>query len=970
MIKLFKSLSGFLLMLMLLIVVAAAVLFSVLNPNDYRDHITAIVKDKIGRDLELQGDLSLSVFPWLGIHAQRLSLSQPEAIGGEMLSVQTAQLRVKLLPLLSKRFEIDTVVLERPKVTLVTLKSGINSFTGLVSTAENPVKSKLSDNADAAVVLLIQGVEINNGDISWDDRAAGQRYQIQALNFSSGNLVGDGFARLNASGVVVGAGKQEETVLQFFANTRIDTTSLQVFAQNIKVELQQGQKNLELEAQNFELDQTTGITMQGVQVLAEVNLTADNGAQEAVTFTTRLGSLNHNLTSGLLSANAGNLTLKMQRASAGNIDLRGTFANLGFNAQTSDLRVNEFVAQGEVTDSMLVTTGPIMFSSQLGVLGHNLESGLLSASAARLTIKAQADDFPNIDLVGSLPRLKFDTQTSQFSADELAVRGDVDNRPLRVTAAKIKADLESQKANIRTLQLDSNDLSARMNQLQISQLIENPAVTGNLDIKQFNLADLLKELGIDYAPRDTGVLKVMSARSSFTASDSRFKLSQLQLQLDSSNLSGDFAVEDYENPRFAFDLALDQLNLDRYLPASETQQEAARNSETEGSAPLTVPMGLLKKVTANGRFRAGHWVSAGLELNSIDVQIVSDQGELTITPNAGLYEGNLAGEIVFSQSGDRSNLKIQNQIDLVNLAKFLNAANLTDQISGIGSLDLDMLISEENGIQNKQGSIKLFAKKGVITGIDIVDIIGDINQRYKEFLGKEQTETGLAAATDQTRFDELLGTFFLNDQTLSNNDFSLKAPLFNILGEGEIDLAEEQIDYLVNVLVVDTSDASGGEVLNRLKGLTIPIRLSGSLFAPKYTLDIKALSESLAAREIKRRKSAYLEEKLGIEEGGELSTKELLQQLLLDKITKKDREQTAENPVESEPTTVSTERSEDESYPPVFDADENQDSQQSDKVADVDANPDAQPQPTDNKAESAKKQIENDLKRLLEEVFQ
>ena len=61
--KIIFSLLGF---LVLLVIVAIVVLPMVVDPNDYKDEITAAVKDKTGRTLEIDGDIQLSVFPWLG----------------------------------------------------------------------------------------------------------------------------------------------------------------------------------------------------------------------------------------------------------------------------------------------------------------------------------------------------------------------------------------------------------------------------------------------------------------------------------------------------------------------------------------------------------------------------------------------------------------------------------------------------------------------------------------------------------------------------------------------------------------------------------------------------------------------------------------------------------------------------------------------------------------------------------------
>ena len=51
----------------LLIVVLVIVAPFIVDPNDYREQIQSAVKDKTGRDLSINGDMSLSVFPWIGV---------------------------------------------------------------------------------------------------------------------------------------------------------------------------------------------------------------------------------------------------------------------------------------------------------------------------------------------------------------------------------------------------------------------------------------------------------------------------------------------------------------------------------------------------------------------------------------------------------------------------------------------------------------------------------------------------------------------------------------------------------------------------------------------------------------------------------------------------------------------------------------------------------------------------------------
>ncbi|MBT8114254.1 MAG: AsmA family protein, partial [Arenicella sp.] len=113
MLTLFKWIAGFLLTLALLLVAAAFILPRVFEPNELRDTLVKLIERETDRQLQIDGDLSYSVFPWLGVNIEQLSFSQPPQIGyqdGPMLKVAAAQLRVKLVPLLSRRLEVDTVI--------------------------------------------------------------------------------------------------------------------------------------------------------------------------------------------------------------------------------------------------------------------------------------------------------------------------------------------------------------------------------------------------------------------------------------------------------------------------------------------------------------------------------------------------------------------------------------------------------------------------------------------------------------------------------------------------------------------------------------------------------------------------------------------------------------------------------------------------------------------------------------------
>jgi AsmA protein len=475
-------------------------------------------------------------------------------------------------------------------------------------------------------------------------------------------------------------------------------------------------------------------------------------------------------------------------------------------------------------------------------------------------------------------------------------------------------------------------------------------VSGAVDFQPFNAVKLLEDIAVDYQAKDSKALTSVAFKSKFKADLKQFSLSEIQLIFDQSEMLGWFSLNDFEQPAINFALQLDNLNLDNYLPGSS--QVADKQVKASDAAALAIPMVLLKGVNANGSFKANQLISGGMQLDQVDVQIVSSPGSITVTPKAALYQGALGGTMIYTEQGDESTLQVKNSIDLISLSEFLQAADVSKQLSGIGTLKLDLQVNEKNGVQRRQGTIKLLANNGVLKGFDFKDKLEQVYASLKQPAAQtSETAEGDSDQGEQTQFADLLGTFHLADNLLSNQDFELHAPLFRVKGQGTIDIAKEQIDYQLTLF------AKGGvsgvsQEFAKLEGIPIPIRLRGSLYAPRYSLDLNALLKALAKHKISEQKSAYLKEKLGVEGGGELSTKEILQQLLIDKANKRaDRKQAQQSKAGDTSINASSEQ------PP--------------KAQPYQQNPNSQPEDKQqaSKPEPTKKELRDERNRRLLELL-
>ncbi|MGD8619433.1 MAG: AsmA family protein [Gammaproteobacteria bacterium] len=195
--RLLKLIGALVAILAALVVVAIIVLPLVIDPNDYKDEIAAEVARHTGRTLTIEGDMALSVFPWLGLDIGPAELSN--AAGFEvpyMARMKSVQVRVKLLPLLKKQLEVDTVRLNGLELNLARDKDGRTNWADLAgeSAADKGKTAEVAGSektGDGLAGLAIGGIEVADARLTWDDRTTATRYEITDLAFTTGAIEPD-----------------------------------------------------------------------------------------------------------------------------------------------------------------------------------------------------------------------------------------------------------------------------------------------------------------------------------------------------------------------------------------------------------------------------------------------------------------------------------------------------------------------------------------------------------------------------------------------------------------------------------------------------------------------------------------------------------------------------------------------------------------------------------------------------------
>jgi AsmA protein len=212
--KAFGKILGLCLLGLLLIIVALGfALTHLFDPNDYKDEIRQLARDKAHLELTLDGDIGWSLFPWLGLelHDARIaSLAQPDQ---PIADLRLLGLSVRVLPLLRKEIEMSDVRLDGLKLNLVRDKQGHGNWQDLgkapPSSEPAPAETRApaTDAEPAAepaerqkLRLDIDSLNIRDARIDYQDQQQGQQYSIESLELTTGAIREDQDIALQLSG--------------------------------------------------------------------------------------------------------------------------------------------------------------------------------------------------------------------------------------------------------------------------------------------------------------------------------------------------------------------------------------------------------------------------------------------------------------------------------------------------------------------------------------------------------------------------------------------------------------------------------------------------------------------------------------------------------------------------------------------------------------------------------------------------
>lgn len=612
----------------ILVLLIAAVLVgpSFINWNDYKADIAGQVKNLTGRDLVINGNIRIAVLPAPAVSATDVSLSNlPGAGSPEMVRLKSVEVRIALAPLLGGQVKVETVKLVEPVINLEVLADGRKNWVlGPAAEGSGGEGGQSASGAGPAAAaepsVVLDDFTIVGGTLVYRDAVSGVNERVDAIN------------------------------------ARVEAASLQGPFRTLG----------SLTARNIPLDfdLSTGEVMQGRSFPVNAVIKVEPGGTALQTNGTVIGLADQPRFKGNVKFDSGNLAALLALAGvdglpgilAQSIGLSGALTASAKGAEMKDfqLAMNGTQAGGDIAVDLGDT---IDTAVRLSIKTIDLDKWL-EKTAAPTPPAAPATGKAQNSATGAAPAKTGQKENAEkaapmavpanvsgsliLSADAVAYRGGL------IRDLLVNAELGDGEVTISQVsaQFPGGSDMAVFGTVSLKEGM--PTFGGEIETTINDLRGVMKWLGTDIAGIPADRLRKMRIASKVAATPKQVQVSGLDLQFDSSRLTGAVTVALRKRPSFGASLVLDRINIDAYMPKAAAASKPQAGKPASGEKPAGDAGATTKADTAAGKTAANPFSALGA-LTQFDANVKSRiktlvyQGEQvkSVAVDATLYNGSL-----------------------------------------------------------------------------------------------------------------------------------------------------------------------------------------------------------------------------------------------------------------------------------------------------------------------------------------
>jgi len=487
----------------------------------------------------------------------------------------------------------------------------------------------------------------------------------------------------------------------------------------------------------------------------------------------------------------------------------------------------KFEASGELAGTTGLTLAVSASSAALG-------AGAFEIDRLDAGIKARHGQ-DDVSARITLPKLMWaaDTASGSVAAAALKIVG-----PRRDIQARVNmANLEGGSGAFKAAKVRF-DLDAKQGELLVKGAAASP-LTGRLTDHRIDLPKLEGAVSVSH-PRMQGRSVTLPITGNLRADFAKPAVSsELSTRFDESNVFAKLAVDRFTPFTLSLDADIDRLNADTYISAKPTDPVQAGDA---GDKPMD--FSALKGLNLNATVKVGALQISNVKASNVRLAMRAANGRLDVSPlAANLYHGSLKGGLSLDANNNQFTTR-QNLADVA-INPLMKDALKRDVIEGRGSLALDVVTSGATVSEMKKalaGHARILLRDGALKGINLTKVF----REAKGLINRKQDYVSMANQMEKTDFDELTASFRIARGVAHSDDLVAKSPFLRLTGGGDINVGQGTMNFMVKAAAVGAWGGQQGRDWADLKGVTVPVRVSGPFDQLSYRLEFGSLVGGIA----------------------------------------------------------------------------------------------------------------------------
>ena len=458
--------------------------------------------------------------------------------------------------------------------------------------------------------------------------------------------------------------------------------------------------------------------------------------------------------------------------------------------------------------------------------------------------------------------LTFSADLKQFSFYDTQLNSDIKLAALKprlstqINSDLMQLDLEKQTFNTKSLNLSEGDIKLQM-QLSVKQLLKTPYLNGQVTIQTFNPRVLAKRFSIPLPDSaDKNVLTKLSAQLGIKGTLSKLGLPKVKLTLDDSQLNGHATLQ-LPPSSSTVKLAIDKINLDRYLPKPVENKgkpaigKATAKPTRQAKEAAIIPVALLTALNLDADFKINkiqvmktHWSDFHIAMHSKNGLI--NIKPLTMRGYKATVKTDLKLRVIKSNALLSGNINVQKIEAGKLLSDFMGKDKLKGQTTVVASFNTSgVKLSQLK--QNLNGNFKLNLKDGTLKGFDLDHQKSVLDAKLKRITPPK------APVPEETKIASLIASAVIKKGVITNKDLRAATPLARVIGRGTVDIAKEKLNYTASVKFTSSTKIKATKPYEQMKAIPLDIHIGGTFNKPSIKPDFGKVLKQLAKKEIKKK---------------------------------------------------------------------------------------------------------------------